>query len=345
MSPAVAGVLASHNQVDYIAEAVHSLARQVDEVIVIDDGSIDGTWEVLQSLSADGLRLLRNETPAGVSAAYNRAVRAASSAIVLIQGGDDRSLPDRAQRQIGELADRGVSLVFSLPLIIDSAGRQLPQSLASEFLAGAADPAPLPFLFFEANYVCAPSVAVRRDDYLALGGFRVGLDLLQDYDLWLSLAARGRFVRIEEPVVEYRKHRSNLSREYAALDAPKQRRLAAERDNIRRRFLENASDETLSALAAACHLDVARFAALTRQDRITLLQLSHPDKLVIRRGLDALFDVVAGDDAPARLEGMGLDYSDLARFATLADPENLAELAQALGAASAAAATASRREQ
>lgn len=342
--PTVAAVIASHNQVAYIAEAVLSFSGQVDETVVIDDGSTDGTWELLQSLEIEGLRLLRNDSPTGVSAAYNRAVRTASSTVVLIQGGDDRSLPDRADRQVSELAHTDVNLVFSLPLIIDSTGRQLPQSLASEFLAGAADPDPLPFLFFDANYVCAPSVAVRRDDYLALGGFRPGLDLLQDYDLWLSLAARGRFVRLEEPVVEYRKHHGNLSREYAALDAPKQRRLAAERDNIRRRFVEGASDETLGALAAACHLDSVRFAALARRDQITVLQLSHPDKLVVRRGLDALLDVVADDDAPTRLEAMGLTYSDLTRFATLADPENLGELAQALSAASTARGTGKQGE-
>lgn len=328
----VAAVVAAHNHVDYVAEAVLSLAGQVDETIVIDDGSTDGTWELLQTLRVEGLQLLRNESSLGVSAAYNRAVLAASSAVILIQGGDDRSLPHRADRQVRELAHGDVSLVFSLPIIIDSLGRQLPESLASEFLAGSGDPDPLSFLFFEANYVCAPSVAVRRSDYLELGGFRPGLDLLQDYDLWLSLAARGRFVRLDEPIVEYRKHGSNLSREYAALDAPKQRRLAAERDNIRRRFVEGASDATLQALAAACQLDTARFATLPRRDRIAVLQLSHPDKLVVRRGLDALFDIVADDDARKRLTAMGLEPGDLARFANIADVENLGELAQALGA-------------
>lgn len=328
----VAGIIATFNQVDYVEEAVLGLAAQVDELIVVDDCSSDGTWERLQSLAVPNLRALRNEAQSGVSATYNRAARETECEVLLIQGGDDRSLPGRARAQAQALADPGVALVFSLPIVIDATGARLPEALGGEFLVGRSDPDPLQFLYFEANYVCAPAAAVRRADYLELGGFRRGIDLLQDYELWLLLAARGSFVRLEDPVVEYRKHGTNTSREYNALDAPKQRRLAAEMGNVRLGFLRNADEPLRRRLASLSGLDPVAFAALARDDQVTLLQLSHPDRLVVGRGLDTLFDIVgAGDDD--RLIALGLDYSDLARFSTLADPNNVEGIARALGAA------------
>ena len=332
MSATATAIVAMYNQREYAAEAVLGLAGQVREVIVVDDASTDGTSETLRELGIPNLVVLTNPSRAGVSISFNRAAAAASSDVLLIQGGDDRSLPGRADRQVAALEDATVSMVYSLPIVIDSGGQRLPADLAGEFLAGASDPSPLEHLFLRSNYLCAPSVAVRTADYLRLGGFRAGLDLLQDYDLWLALAAEGDFVRLDPPVVEYRKHASNLSREYTALDSPKRRRLAAERGEIRNRFLDHASDAVLDRIARACSLDLERLHGLDRADRLTALRLSHPDKLVVRRGLDALFAVVADADAPRRLAAMGLDSTDLARFATIADVDDLADVALAFGA-------------
>jgi len=329
----VTGLIATYNQRDYVTEAVIGLASQVDEVIVVDDCSTDGTWDVLNSLELANVRAIRNASRSGVSISYNRAAREARGEVLLVQGGDDRSLPTRAEQQVNELSDPEISLVFSVPFVIDATGARLPSSLASEFLVGESDPDPLTFLYFEANYICAPTVAVRRADYLAFGGFRPGIDLLQDYELWLSLAARGRFVRLESPVVEYRKHTTNLSREDASLDSPNQRRLAAEMTHVRSRFLDTSTSSTLERLAVASGLDIGSFRALENRDQVTMLQLSHPDRHLVQLGLDALFDLV-GEEEHGRLLAMGLDYSDLTRSATIADVDNLAAVTRAMSAAS-----------
>lgn len=332
---ATAGVIATFNQRDYIAEAVSSLAPQVDELVVIDDASTDGTWDVLRSLPFANLILLRNPEQSGVSASYNRAVDAVAAAVLVIQGGDDRSLPDRVSRQASALDDPEVTLVHSLPAVIDGAGRRLPDALAAEFLAGADDPDPLTFLFFTANFICAPSVALRTADYRRHGGFKRGIDLLQDFDMWLALAAQGSFVRLGEAVVEYRKHGTNISREYAAFDGPKQRRLAAEREHVLGSFLDGADRSTLDRLASSSSLDSANLATLDRDELAMLIRLSHPDRLVVRRGLDALFTAVAGA-SDERLALMGLGPADLGHFATIADVENLADVGRALGSITAA---------
>jgi glycosyltransferase involved in cell wall biosynthesis len=322
--------VATFNQQDYIAEAVESLASQTDEIVVVDDASTDETLAVLHSLRLDNLRVLSNDRQLGVSWSFNRAVAEVTADVLLIQGGDDRSMPGRAQLQSAALEDPRVTLVHSVPRVIDRAGLVLPDELAAEFQAKPGDADALGFLFFSANYICAPAAALRRKDYEAAGGFRVGLDLLQDYALWLDLSALGSILDLEQPVVEYRKHGTNLSREYTGLDSPKRRRLATEMDFIRNRFLVRASEETLARLAALCGLDGAWFATLPADDKVLMIQLSHQDKLVNRRGVATLFELAGTEDADARFASLGLEPSDLARFAITADHENLEDVGRAL---------------
>ena len=324
-----AGIVATFNQESYIGEAVDSLRRQVNELIVIDDASTDDTAAILRAMSFPNVRVLRNETRLGVSRTYNRAVAAATSDLLLIQGGDDRSLPCRSRRQVQAFEDPSVALAYSLPQVIDSRGRILPDTVAGEFLIGQTDLDPLSHLFFESNYICAPAVAVRRADYVRLGGFRGGLDLLQDYDLWLALAAEGRFVVIDEPVVEYRKHGTNVSREYTGLDSPNRRRFAAEQEYIRARFLSRATPETLRRLAEHVGLDLAKFADLRADEKVAVVQLAHSDKLMVRRGTSFLFDAAGEPDGAARLHRLGLTMQDLGLFALKADHENLEGVSRA----------------
>lgn len=326
-----AAVIATYNQRDYIEEAVLSLADQVSEIVVVDDASIDDTCAVLDSLRLPNLRVLRNEFQLGVSRTFNRAVEATTSEILLIQGGDDRSLPGRAARQAEVLDDPAVSLVYSLPIVIDSKGTRLPESLGSEFLAGREEIDPLTFLFFDSNYVCAPAVAVRRADYLRHGGFLGGLDLLQDYEMWLKLATEGRFVVLDEPVVEYRKHGQNASREYIGLDSPKQRRLSAEMEHIRNGFVGRALPATMDRLAEYVGLDLDWFRELLPEEKVAVIRLSHRDRLVVRRGVSYLFDLAAEPDGAKRLGRLRLESADLSRFAILADHGNLEDVSRAIG--------------
>ncbi len=330
MTTTTAAVIASYNQAEYIEEAVRSLVGQTDEVIVVDDASTDGTADTVASLKLPSVTLLRNDRQRGVSWSFNRAVAAASADVLLIQGGDDRSLPDRAALQAAALADPAVTLVHAVPRVIDQRGLELPAELAAEFLAKPTAADPLAFLFFEANYVCAPAAAVRRADYLAHGGFPVGIDLLQDYALWLSLAAAGTVVDLGEPVVEYRKHGTNTSREYVGLDSVKRRRLSAEMEFTRNHFLDAASPATLLVLASACGIESGWASSIDSDDLRMLIRLSHQDKLVSRRGLAALFAIAASPDAESRLSALRLEIGDLTRFSIAADHDNLEDVGRAI---------------
>jgi glycosyltransferase involved in cell wall biosynthesis len=325
-----AGVIAAYNHERFIAEAVSRLAPQVDELFVINDASSDQTRQVLDSLSFPNLRVLHNPEQLGVSGSYNRAVALASADLLVIQGGDDVSLAGRSEAQANILRDDSVSLVCSLPRVIDDQGRHLPDSAAGEFQAANDEGDVLSRLYFGSNFICAPTVALRRKDYLRCGGFPVGLDLLQDYALWLELAAVGEFVVMEEPATEYRKHASNLSREYNGIDSPKKRRYAAEMEFIRDRFISRAPEDLLERLARHVSLDLDWFAGLDLDEKKGIIRLSHRDKLVLRRGLSHLFEIAGSPNGQERLRKLGLSLRDLSELSLRADHDNLAGVSSAL---------------
>jgi len=323
-----AGVIAAFDQEEYILEAVASLVGQCDEVIVIDDASTDATGDVLDGMSFDNLRVLHNESSQGVSRSFNRAIAQSSSHLILIQGGDDRSLPHRAELQKAAMADPLVSMAYSNPRVINTAGRFLLDWLAPEFHPEPADP--LAALTLGKNYICAPSVAFRRTDYLEVGGFHAGLDLLQDHYLWLQLAERGELRKLNVPIVEYRKHGTNVSRDYIGLDSPKQRRIRVEQEFVVNHFLRNATAQSRLRIARAIGLDTVDFAAMDPEDQVTVIQLSHPDRIVLRCGLSHLVEIAGDRDPEAAFARLGLTLRDLDRFSSLADHDNLGELHRAL---------------
>lgn len=317
----VAGVISAHNQERWIAASVESLLPEVDELVVVDDGSADATGEILASLAGrHGFRLITHAEARGVSEAYNAAVRATDAEIILIQGGDDVAVHGRGARTAATLSDATVTLVHSLPVVIDALGRRLPADAAGEFMAGATMKDPLPYLFNTGNYICAPSAGLRRRDYLDAGGFPSNIDALQDYALWLELAVRGRFRCDPEPLVHYRKHASNLSREATGVDSTRRRREAAEDAWIRNRFLDRADSASLARIVPTPGRPGA--GDLTRDEQALLARLVNGDAVLVRRGLNDLFDRLA-DEGDGVLARLGISRSDIAVLARRADHSGL----------------------
>lgn len=326
----VGGIIASYNQAAFIEEAVASLAHQVDEVVVVDDHSSDDTALRVTNLRLANVRLISLAQQGGVSAAFNRAVEESSAEILLIQGGDDRSLPGRAATQRRALDDSGVALAVSTPAIMGSDGVPLPSLTAQEFAPPELNQDPLAKLFFSGNFICAPSAAMRRADYLRWGGFAVGVDLLQDYGLWLNAVSHGHLVWSHDPLVVYRKHPGNTSRSYVGIDSVRRRRHAAEREYLLSSFVESADSAIVSRLAAYAGLA----ADLGSPDAVdvgrALVMLSHGERAVQRRGLHLLFGLVGKQTGAEAVRAAGVGKVELDSFAQMVDHDATGDINRAL---------------
>lgn len=207
-------VIASFNHVQFIEESIASIYKQVDEVIVVDDASRDGSYEVLEKLQSriPNLRLHRNQQNLGPSSAFNLGAKLATGNYLILQGSDDISIDGRVERQLDTLNIDENILSHSRPTVIDEFSNEVSPEQASEFQVDILDTMPMFYLLYQHNYICAPSVAIRRDDFFKAGCFTPNLDALQDYELWLKLSTKGAFQEECAPVVSYRKHSNNLSK-------------------------------------------------------------------------------------------------------------------------------------
>ena len=103
--PLVSVVIPAYNAVDHVAEAVGSVLDQTHrrlEVVVVDDGSTDGTVETLHALSDPRLRVIE-QVNAGACAARNRALAEATGDYVQFLDADDLLSPDKIGRQVALL--------------------------------------------------------------------------------------------------------------------------------------------------------------------------------------------------------------------------------------------------
>lgn len=207
------------NGAAYVEQALGSVAgqrRRPDEVIVVDDGSSDGTAEVVRRWGdLLPLRVLRHESNRGCWAARATAIEATEADLVALLDGDDVWLPDHLQLML-EAYERRPGLITANALA---------------WVPGAAlarttwdDPRPVPppgdqlAGLLHVNYVFI-SALFRREDCQAVGGFRRWPAGCEDWDLWLRMVAAGATItRVGEPTVLYRRRAESMSANDALLD-------------------------------------------------------------------------------------------------------------------------------
>jgi hypothetical protein len=191
--PPLSVVLPVHDGMPFVEESVRSILAQSFsdfELVIGDDGSRDGTSEVLQRLAAQDarIRLLRRDRASGLAAAANWVVSESRAPIVAIAHADDRSYPERLQRQIAVLAaEPDIDLVGTLWDGIDEEGRPVRPADFWRLLRRS------PFAPFSHS-----SIMFRRSAFDRAGGYRTGADYWEDLDLYFRIAAGGRVVVIPE---------------------------------------------------------------------------------------------------------------------------------------------------
>jgi glycosyltransferase involved in cell wall biosynthesis len=211
--PAVSVVLPAYNRAGSILAAVDSVLGQTFrdfELLVVDDGSSDGTMASLEGISDPRVRLLANPRNMGAGAARNTGIRAARAVWVAFQDSDDEWLPQKLEKQMARLDALGrahvavycgMAVVGELdsPSAADAPGRTTLRYIPDPHLSvveGNIRPALL-----RESLVSTQTLIARLESLLAIGGFDESLPALEDWDLALRLAALGPFAFVDEPLV------------------------------------------------------------------------------------------------------------------------------------------------
>jgi glycosyltransferase involved in cell wall biosynthesis len=216
MSPRVTVLVAVKDGLPWLRDAVESVLSQTYadfELLLVDDGSTDGSADAAESYGDPRIRVLRNERNLGQVPSLNRGLHEARGEYVARLDADDVCLPGRLERQLALLeSDPSVALVGTWMDVVDERGR-----LWGRLRGHVRDYPEFVFAVLADRYPWGhPSLMFRRDVVLRLGGYDEALAPAEDKDLYRRLAlARHEARAIEEPLVRYRRHGQQLSQEEA----------------------------------------------------------------------------------------------------------------------------------
>lgn len=218
-APAVSILTPAYDVARFIGTAVDSVIAQGFqdwEMIVVDDGSRDGTAEVVTARRDRRLRLLRQENQ-GVSAARSRAMAEARGEAVVFLDADDWLAPDALERLVAALA--------AAPEAVGAHGGYavMAETAAPGDAPLRLKPGPFPAgdllerLLIQNLFVNGGHLLLRREALLRAGPFLAHLRYGEDWEYWIRLAMQGPFVGVEgaAPLLYVRERQGSAYRRMA----------------------------------------------------------------------------------------------------------------------------------
>lgn len=249
----ISAIIPAYNCRPWIEEALRSLLAQtqpIDEILVADDASTDGTADLVESLALPGVRVLRSEANLGISTQLNRLISEAKGRYLMRMDGDDISLPERLAKQMDAMHRGGFG-------VVGTACRRFGEA-DTEHRFYVTDAKLKAGLLFSVPF-CHPTTLFDRDKLGDALHYDPAFDLAEDYHLWVRLRKVATFANLPEVLFHWRMHKRNAGT--GATTAPVQQKLST---SIRRGLMAdygmNAPDDQFQAFddrALGRHLDPA----------------------------------------------------------------------------------------
>ena len=215
--PQVSVVISTYNRRELLLSSLRSALGQRDvdlEVIVVDNGSSDGTSDLLGTVDDPRLRVLRNEVSLGSVGGRNTGIAAASGAWVGLHDDDDRWAPDKLRAQLDAAETTGRHWVYAGCVHIDGGDRILggrppltPEGVMAELPVRLTVPGGMSNVMWRRNVLDGDGLLDPRLPFPA------------DWDLALRLSRTGPPAVVSRPLVGYRQHGSNMSRHPSRYEA------------------------------------------------------------------------------------------------------------------------------
>lgn len=208
--PQLSVIFPCYNAAEYLQEAINSILTQTFpdfELIIIDDGSTDDSAEIISKQTDPRLRVIRNEKNLGLIKTLNKGIAAANGKYIARMDADDVSRPERFEKQISFLeSNPQTGVCGTWMFMIHNSTVYKHRYITSDLIKSA--------LVFN-NPLVHPSVMMRKElfaenDQVYDPRFPHG----EDYALWISLLGKTDFSVLAEPLIEYRAHANQVSRQF-----------------------------------------------------------------------------------------------------------------------------------
>ncbi|MGB2651414.1 MAG: glycosyltransferase family 2 protein [Candidatus Omnitrophota bacterium] len=202
--PMVSVITPVYNGELYLAKCIESILAQTlpdFEYIIIDDGSSDGTWAVMEQYAGKDPRivLIKNERNMGQASSMNIGIKNAKTGYIAVMDSDDMSKPDRLKKQIDFLnSNKDYGGCGALQSYIDKKDDSLPIKEPPKEKGDVTD------LMRDSCQLSHSTCMFRCDVLDEVGGYREAFERAQDYDLFLRISEKYRLYNIPEVLLDQR---------------------------------------------------------------------------------------------------------------------------------------------
>jgi len=206
-------ILPVFNRQDCVGRAMKSVLEQTFEdfeLLVVDDGSTDDTWNRINAVHDGRIRRIRHEINLGVAQAKNTGVKEATSAFLTFQDSDDVSLPNRLMEEYMTLSSfsKDVGMVYCGVYRSEWKSKYLfpvPRisSRASSYRHA---------LNYGVYNICSSSCLIRKEVFDKVGSFDSDLDVFVDFEFFIRFAKSFKVHYINKPLVIYNSSRDSVTK-------------------------------------------------------------------------------------------------------------------------------------
>ena len=199
-----------YNVAKFIRESIESILNQTItsfELVIIDDGSVDNSADIIRSYQDPRIHLILNKKNIGLVKTLNKGIELARGNFIARIDQDDICHPERLEKQLDFVKiNPEIILVGSGCIEIDENGNKIAthqypskhNKLLHNLLKLKA--------FFPHSSAFFNKIKVRK-----LGGYNINLNGAEDYDLWLRITSMGVISCVTEPLIKLRKHSTSMT--------------------------------------------------------------------------------------------------------------------------------------
>jgi glycosyltransferase involved in cell wall biosynthesis/predicted SAM-dependent methyltransferase len=285
----------SYNHADYVAAAIRSIQQQSFqdfEIVVTDDGSTDGTPDIIAAFNEPRLKLKHFAANRGAAVATNDAIGRCNGEYLALLNSDDVFMPHKLERQVAFLdANPHIGAVFGYAEIIDKDGKRPdPGSPFNASVFEVENRSQIQWLrhfFLAGNCLCHPTMMIRRQCYDKVGTYDARFASLPDLHMWMRLVAAYPIHVLPEVLIGFRELPNAGNASAARLDGVL--RTQWEESRVRSHYSELAEDIFEAVFAP----EIAALGLEPRQPRRLVLGqicVAHHHSSLKRLGLDLMFD-------------------------------------------------------
>ena len=201
----VSVIMPVYNEGKYIFDAISSILNQTFsdfEFIIIDDGSTDNSYDIIQTFSDHRIVTIRNEKNRGTFPVRNLGMSLSKGKYIAVMDADDMALPDRLQKQYDYLEKNPTVLAIGAQLHFIGTERKTEMPISyHEICAG----------LLHNSCIMHPTLFIRSEIIRQTGGYDEQYTYASDYDLACRLSLKGKIENLTDTCTAYRLHPEQIS--------------------------------------------------------------------------------------------------------------------------------------